>query len=344
MRKIVVLIVTFLIIVFTGIILILRNSSKRSSEIHTVRVIRKEFIKTVNSSGKTISKRISDLKFQTSGKLTWVGVTQGDHVVAGQIIAKLDSREVEKNLKNALLDYAKTRNDFEETWRVTYNGISNPNAALTDSIKRILQKNQWNLDLSVNDVEIQSLALEYATLTTPISGIVTSIDVPIAGVNITPATAVFTVIDPGSVVFNANIDETDVGSLTLNSLASISLDAYPDATFSGKISYISYSSIISAGGATVFPVEITIDNPGNLRIGLNGDVTIHTINIPDAITVPLEAIREQESGKYVYRKSGTTYEKVLVSTGNQNDSDCIITDGLSIGDVVVVKGFSAISK
>jgi len=132
--------------------------------------------------------------------------------------------------------------------------------------------------------------------------------------------------------------------LSLGQTANIALDAFGDATFSGKVSYISFISETSAGGATVFPVKIAFDQPQKLRIGLNGDVTIEMTAIPDALVVPIEAIREQDSGKFVYKKTDKTYTLVPVTTGEQNDTDVVITDGLSRGDVVVTKGFSYVAK
>jgi len=314
-------------------------ATKETAAIQTAAVSRGTFTKSVSSSGKTKATKSVDLKFQTSGKLTWVGVKEGDSVTAYQAIAGLDLREVQKNLTKTLRDYSDTRNTFDETKLVTYNGHS-PADSLNDTMKRILEQNQWDLDKAVLDVELKNLAVEYATLVTPIGGVVTHIDTAIAGVNITPATAAFTVVDPSSMVFEVNADETDVGSLTLGQKAEIALDAYPNATFSGTISYISYSSVVSAGGATVFPVQIAFDTPQTVRIGLNGDVTIDSVNIPDAITAPIEAIREEDGGKFVYKKTDKKYVKTPVKTGLQNDNVIVIADGLVEGDVVVTKGFT----
>ncbi len=346
MKKKNIIIIASVVLVLLGGGLFIRNSKTQSAngQVKTVKVSQTTFTKSVQSSGKTKAKKFADLQFQTSGLLTWIGVAEGDQVAAYQTVAKLDSREVEKQLKASLLDYSKERNDFEETWRVTYNGVQNPNAALTDTAKRILQKNQWDLDKAVNDVEIQSLALEFATLSSPIDGIVTHIDSPTAGVNITPATSTIEIVDPSSLIFEANIDEVDVGELSLGQTAGIALDAFPEATFSGKISYISYSSVLSGGGATVFPVQIAFDEPQKLRIGLNGDVTIQTSAMPDVLVVPIEAIREQDNGKFVYKKTGKTYTLVPVTTGQQNDTEIIITGGLALDDEVVTKGFAYVGK
>lgn len=325
-----------------------KNSETQQSQISTAAAVREDFTKTVSSSGKTKAEKSVDLKFQTSGRLAWVGVQEGDHVNAYQAIAGMDQREVQKNLTKTLRDYSAQRLDFEQAWKDNWPAAAQSHEDVThapnDSITQILEKNQWDLDKAVLDVELKDLAVEYATLVTPIAGIVTSIDTPVAGVNITPATSVFTVVDPDSMVFEANADETDIGNLKLGQKAQITLDAFPDATFSGTISYISYASQLSAGGATVFPVRISFDSPQDIRIGLNGDVTIDSVNEPNVITVPIEAVREDAGTKYVYKKTGTTYMKTPVHTGMQNDSRVIVLDGLSEGDVVVTKGFTTIKS
>lgn len=316
-------------------------SQKISPSISTAKVKRKDFLKIVSSSGKTAANKSVKLKFQTSGRLQWVGVKEGDAVRAYQAIASLDTREVQKSLEKALRDYSNERNDFEETWRVTYDG-KKPVNAFNDTIKRILEKNQWDLEKAVLDVELKRLAVEYSTLITPIAGIVTHIDTPVAGVNITPAAAEFEIIDPASILFEANIDEVDVGGLSLGQKAAIQLDAYPDRTFEGTVSAIAFSAKTSAGGATVFPVKISLGNSGAIRVGLNGDVTIETEKSPQSLVIPAAAIREDESGKFVYKKTGSTFQKIRVTIGATSDDEVVILEGLTELDEVVIKGFTNI--
>lgn len=315
-----------------------KQAVKTASSVETTVVKRTTFTKSVTSSGKTKAAKSAELKFQTSGKLTWVGVKEGDRVEAYQAIAKLDAREVQKDLENELRDYSKQRNDFEEMWRVTYKGTKDPQTALTDTVKRILEKNQWDLEKAVLDVEIEDLSVEYATLTTPIAGIVTRVDTPVAGVNITPATAVFEVIDPDSLVFEATVDEVDIAHIAVGSKATVALDAYPNMPFDGAVTKIAFSAKTSSGGATVFPVEISMASASAVRIGMNGDVTITADTQENALVVPSEAVREDEKGTYVYRKEGKTYEKTPVVTGARGDEEVVIRSGLIEGDTVAVKG------
>lgn len=337
-------IVLIILLVAAGVIFWSQRSAtqKVAASITTTTVKKSDFVKTITSSGKTKAVKSVDLKFQTSGKLTWVGVKEGDTVRAYQAIAKLDTREVQKNLEKALRDYSNERNDFEESRQVTYGFKKTTD--VNDTIKRILEKNQWDLEKAVMDVELKHIAVEFATLVTPIGGIVTHVDTSVAGVNITPATAVFTVSDPSSLVFQANVDETDISGITLGQPATITLDAFPQSSFSGVISFIAYSSEQSSGGATVFPVKIAFANPDNLRIGLNGDITIETSRQTDVLTVPTEVIREEKGNTYVYKKTDGKYEKISVTTGIKNEDDIVIISGLVDGDTVVTKGFANLPK
>lgn len=336
-------ILLLVLLVVGGVLWNRRTAQRADANITTAQVTRKNFSKTISSSGKTKADRSVELTFQTPGRLAWVGVKEGDSVFAYQAIAGLDAREVQKTLEKALLDYSKQRNDFEQLWRVTYDGKT-VNDNITDTVKRILEKNQWDLEKSVLDVELKHLAVEFATLVTPIGGIVTRIDIPVAGVNITPASTVFAVADPTSLVFEATVDETDVGSLTIGQVATVTLDAFPGKKFSGKVNFISYVSEQSSGGATVFPVKITFDSPENLRIGLNGDIVIETGRQEGVMTSPVEAIREEKGETFVYKKISGKYEKTLVKTGEKNEDESVITEGLNEGDTVVTKGFTQLPK
>lgn len=335
-----------ILLVLTAGIIIWQQYAKNqhiTRSVTTVKAKNISFQKKLTSSGKTKADRSVDLKFQTSGKLAWVQVKEGDYVNAYQALAGLDARDVQLTLEKSLRDYAAERNDFDQS--VVDSPASKPSDAANDRVRRILEKNQWDLDKAVLDVEFKHLAVEYSTLVTPIAGIVTGVDTPVAGVNITPATAVFSVADPSSIIFVANVDETEVGSLSVGQRASIFLDAYPDNTFDGVISYISYTAEQSSGGATVFPVKISFAVSGqSVRIGLNGDIEIVTEELPKALVIPTEALRENDDGTYVHRLAGSEYIKTPVTVTSRNDDVVVVTKGLSEGDFVVTKGFSSLPK
>jgi len=223
--------------------------------------------------GKITAEKSVDLKFATSGKLVWVGVKVGDRVKRGQAIASLDRRELEKRLKKEMNDYLSERWDFEQT-QDNYREVKEQHL-LTDTIKRILDKAQFDLNNAVLDVEIAQLAVEYATITSPIDGIVTRVDQPVAGVQITPATAVFTIVDPNSLYFEAEADEEEVVQIKEGMKGKIVLDAYSNQEIDSQITLIEFAPISEKGAPTYavhcqLPEELDLD----LRLGMNGEIEL----------------------------------------------------------------------
>lgn len=302
---------------------------KSPQELYELSSVGRETIsQTVIASGKIRSQTQVDLKFQTSGLLTWVGVKEGDRVKKWQALASLDKRELEKNLKKTLLDFSKERADFDEDIKTTYR-----DKVLTDTISRILAKNQSDLDKAVLDVEIDDIALKLATLTTPIDGIVTRIDIPVAGVNITPATAVFTVADPEHLLFEAEADETDIGHLKTGQPAVLILDAFPDESIPVSVSRIDFNSTTDSSGATIYQVEFALPASNRFRLGLNGEVTITTATAENTLTVPVTSVDAQ--GKIRVVKAGRIVT-VPVTTGVVSDDKIEITSGLNESDQIVI--------
>lgn len=317
---------------------IFKVKSASDKPLKTATVKRGNIVKSISASGKVDSEETVDLKFQSSGLLTWVGVKEGDHVRAFQALAQLDTRELQKTLDKYMRDYSKERNDFEEERRITY-GKLRIEEALTDTVKRILEKNQWDLEKAVLDVELKDLALKFSLLTTPISGIVTKVETPVAGVNITPASAVFTVANPEKMIFKANIDEADIAGVKTGLKAKITLDAYPDEVFNGIITKAGFAAISTSGGGTAFPVQISLPQNDNLKfkVGLSGDVEIIIQSKENILTIPSDSISENNGKSTVSVLKAGKIEKVTIKTGLTNDIDTEVISGLEAGQKVVIK-------
>lgn len=228
---------------------------------------------TIILPGKIESEAKVNLKFQTSGMLVWIGVKEGDQVKKWQAIASLDKRQLTKQFQKEMNDYLNERWDFEQTqddYRQT-----RESSLVTDEIKRILEKAQFDLNNSVIDAEIADLAVKYATLVSPIAGIVTRIDEPVAGVNITPATAVFTIVDPANLYFEAETDEEDVAKIKVGDKGKIILDAYPEELFETELISINFAPIAGKTN-TVYAVKFKLPENSNNRflLEMGGEVEL----------------------------------------------------------------------
>lgn len=311
------------------------NAQKIKKE-KTYVVTKKTIKKTLTISGKVDAEEKASLRFQTSGRLIWVGVKEGDVVNKYQAIAQMDSREVQKNLEKVLRDYSKERNDFEETWRVTYSGRSNPNDALTDTAKRILEKNQWDLEKAILDVELKNLSVEYATLLTPIAGIVTSIGSPFAGVNVTPSQAEFTIVNPSSLYLSVLADQTEVGQLSASSSAEIVFDSYANEKVAGTVKSISFAPK-SGESTTVYEAKVIfpLDISTKYRIGMSADASFSLGEKTDALLVPPSAIKKDKDIRFVIRTIGTKRQKTPITIGDETEEGIEILSGLADGDTIV---------
>jgi membrane fusion protein, multidrug efflux system len=336
------ILVIFLILSVIGLRLLFNhetNEANGSTKKTNKYIVKKQDLKqTLTLSGKIDAEEKAILKFQTSGKLVWVGVKVGDKVNKFQAIASLDKREIEKNLKDKLLTYMKTRWDFEQL--NDDNDINGKSVetlgGLTNSEKRILQKSQFGLEQSVLDVETTALALDYATITTPIAGLVTQIDAPVAGVNITPTSAEFDIVNPQSIFMSVLADQTEVVGLTEKMPVSISMDPYPDSILSGTVNLISFIPK-SGESSTVYEVKITIPQNNSdykYRIGMTADVIFTKNERKNILSVPTQYIKTDNSGKYITKELKGNKVKTYIEVGTEFDDDTEILSGLSVGDII----------
>jgi len=314
------------------------------SEVKTVKVEEGKVTQTISASGKIMAKTEAVLKFQTSGMLAWVGVAEGDEVKKWQAIAGLDKKELEKTFQKYANDYLDERWDFEQTQDDYY--VTKESKLVTDTVQRVLDQAQYDLSNVVLDYELKDLAVKYATIYSPIAGIVTKVESPVAGVNVTAATAEFTVSDPDSVIFEANIDEVDVGQVKPHQTGTLLLDAYLDEEIAVEVQKIDFSATGTSGGGTAFKVEFSL--PGNadrrFRLGMNGDVEIILAEKEKVLLAPISSTFRRSGKEYVWVIENDLIIKREVIVGLEGDSNVEIVEGLSAGEKIIKEGVSKIKE
>ncbi len=295
-------------------------------------VKRGNLMQTISVTGDVDADRDVELKFEIGGKLQSLNVKKGDYVKKGQVIATLDQSTALKNLKTALLNYSLQRNTFDQT--VNAQPAHTPSDALNESMRTLLENNQYNLDLAVNSVEIQDLARQKSVLTTPIDGIVTRADVKTSGVTIATTTT-FGVTDPDSLSFRMEVDEADISKVSEGQQVDVDLNAYPDNKLHLTVDSIDFVTHTTSTGGNAYDVKAKIIPTANmsLRVGMNGNATIITNRKENIITIPLASLVDENT---VYVRSGTSYEKRKIKLGIQSDTDAEVVNGLSEGELLVI--------
>ncbi len=292
----------------------------------------------VSASGIVKAEKAASVKFQTSGLLAWVGVKEGDWVKKYQALASLDKRELKMRLEKEMNDYLSERWDFEQT-QEDYE-TTKENHLVTDAIKRILEKAQFDLNNVVLDYEISNLTYQLATIYSPLNGLIIGVDTPLAGVNITPATATFTIVDPQTVYLETNVDEVDIGKIKEGQKAILIFDAYPEEKIESEIYQIAFQSQTTRGGGTVFPVRIRLSQQDVLKfkLGMNAEIEIVTAHKDSALVIPYSAITFTDDKTYVYLLRDGKKEKKEIETGIVTDLEIEVVSGLDQQDQVIVNG------
>lgn len=287
----------------------------------------------VSVSGNVAAKNMAVLSFPIGGTISWIGPKVGDSVAKWQTIATLDQSTAVKNLQQALIAYNQQRVTFDQTV-ASNNGIQNPNDALNQNMKWVLENNQYDLAKAVNSVELQNIAAQQAVLTTPIAGIVTSETTQVAGTTATPTTT-FTVTDPNSVVFSMDVDEADIGKVRLGQKVHVTLDAYPNETLTFPINYIDFVSHTTSSGGNAYSVQVKLPENSDYkyRVGMIGNADIITATRDNVLTVPLASLTGNND---VYVKVGNKFVKRALTLGLQSDTDAQVLAGLKAGDNIAL--------
>lgn len=330
-----------LIILAIGFFLFLYQrsaSSAKAKKEKTTYIIKKQTIKDeLSLSGEINAEQHVTLRFQSSGRLAWVGVKEGDYVKKFQGVASLDQREVQQNLKKYLNSFVKSRLDLDqekEDTQIKYTGGLSEDARR--AAIRVLDKAQYDLNNSVIDVELKNLAIEYSYLSSPIEGVVVRVGSPYAGVNVTPSQAEIEIINPKTIYFSATAEQTDVVKLKEGKSGGIVLDAYPDDEIKGEVKKISFIPKEDETG-TVYEIKLYFDQDNNdyrYRLGMTGDVNFLLKERKDVLTVPTSYIKTLKNKKYVWKIINGNKVRTFVSLGEEFDGATLVKTGLQEGDVI----------
>ncbi|MEH7438564.1 efflux RND transporter periplasmic adaptor subunit [Neobacillus drentensis] len=177
-------------------------------------------------------------------------------------------------------------------------------------------------------------------ITAPADGMVTTIAVA-AGDRITNGQVVAHLTNYKDLETVVQVDESDIPKIRGGQTVELSVSAYPDQVYTGKVTAIADEGT-SANGSTTFDVTIHIEKPVNLKVGMSAEANILTASKKDALYVPVDALYTNNNEKYVVvnsagantdQASGAVTQQT-VKTGLATEEYVEITDGVSEGDVV----------
>lgn len=345
--------------------LMFRPTGKETVALETAPAQRIDISNSVTATGTVEPVIQVEVGTQVSGIISKIFVDYNDVVKAGQMIAEMDKVNLvaELSAANAQLSTAKTEYEYQEK---EYNRMKtlHDKELVSDSE---FDQAQYQYQ-SAKNAYAQTQAsytkvkrnLSYATITSPIDGVVISKAVEegqtVAAGFSTPT--LFTIAkDLTDMQVIANVDEADIGQVKEGQRVTYTVAAYPDDVFEGRVKQVRLEATTTSNVVT-YEVVINAPNPDlKVKPGLTATITIYTLEEEDVLSVPTKALRfnpdpemlkdlgvtiegqgqpsRNDSTRTVWVKRGDKISPVQVVPGNTSGDRTGISGGLQEGDEVV---------
>jgi HlyD family secretion protein len=394
--------VAAVVLLVVGVVAFRINQKKNSgTEVRQEQVGRRDLVSAVTASGKIEAKTSVDISADITGRIIDIAVREGDLVKRGQFLLQIDPAQYQAAVARAegvvastqatLLQTKATRDQAQRAWNrarqlaeLGENLIAPETAEQAQTALEVAEANYQStkaqLEQSRASLQESKDNLAKTRLTAPISGRVVRLaveegEVAVPGTFSRETGLLMTVADLSVILAKVQVDETDVVRLTLSDSVDITIDAYPDTTFSGRVTRVSHSAKLtptqtasgSSDRAVDFDVEITLQRPPTeIRPDLSCTARIVTETRDNALSIPIIALtvrdhekipsesegapkidtlaarfkKKEAEGVFVVRNGVATFRPVKV--GVAGDEYFEVIDGLREGETIVAGTYQAI--
>lgn len=348
-----------------AVLLLFRTSGSGDISLQTAVVSRGDILNSVTATGTVEPVTLVEVGTQVSGIIDRLYVDYNDRVTAGQLIAEMDKVTLEADLEEAEAQLASSKTEYEYRMKEYLR-----TKQLYD--KELVSDAEYDEALYLYETAKNTYAqreasivgirrnLGYATITSPIDGVVISRAVEegqtVAAGFETPT--LFTIAnDLTDMQVVADVDEADIGYVKEGQRVEFTVDAYPDDVFEGLVEQVRLEATTESSVVT-YEVVITAYNPElKLKPGLTANVTIYTLESVNVCCVPSKALRfvpdeemiesigfsigvdfqngKAAGGTVCWTLNGTQLIPKQVTTGQSDGEKTEIISGLTEGETVV---------
>ncbi len=380
-------------------VVVISAAARRGGRAINVRleaVAKRPLVATVTASGKITPKKAVDISADITGRIIAIPVKEGQQVIRGALLLRIDPSEYEARVAQAQATMSSAE---ASALQATANRDQAKRAldrakALKQSAPNLVSDEQLEQAQTQYDVA-QALAtsaehqvaqadaglrqakdlLSKTVLRSPIDGEVTRVaveegEVAVPGTFSRETGLLMTVSDLSIILVKVQVDETDVVRLHLGDSADVTIDAFPDTSFSGRVTKVSQSAVLGAAAAAAsgttdravdYDVEVTLDRPPRgIRPDLSGTAKIITATRDSALTIPIIALTVREhtpistetapkdttkgkkdtEGVFVVQNGTAQFRPVTVGIAGEEYFE--VLDGLRGGDTIVAGPYQTI--
>jgi RND family efflux transporter MFP subunit len=306
-------------------------------DVETVRLA--SIDRTVFVSGTLQPLRQSMLTAEVEGRVLLVDIRPGNKVEKGQVLAHLDSRDLQSRLAEQRARFASVQAQYElaeRTLRRNEELLARKfiSVASLDNSRSSLDSNRENMKAQEALVGLAKQALDKSTIRSPLTGIVSERWVE-PGQAVTPGTRLFSLVDLSEMELVANVPIGDIGSIHAGQSIQLQVSGF-GASATGKVERIAPTADPST---RMIPIYIHIPNPGfELKGGMLVQGRIAIASSRPEPTLRDEAIRLDGQQSYVLRLRDGVVERAAIETGIRDEvsGQVVVHKGLAVGDQVIL--------
>ena len=383
-----------------GIAYSMNKKKNAGTEVRMEQVSRRDLVSAVTASGKIEPQTSVDISADITGRIIAIAVEEGDLVRKGQFLLQIDPAQYQAAVSRAegvvsstqatLLQVRASRDQAERSWkradqlsRLGPNLIAPAQAeearTALDVAEATYKATRAQLDQSRASLQEAKDNLSKTRLVAPISGRVVRLaveegEVAVPGTFSRETGLLLTIADLSVILAKVQVDETDVVRLSAKDSVEVTIDAFKDSTFVGRVIRISQSAKLtntetasgSSDRAVDFDVEVRLDDPpADIRPDLSCTARIVTDTRANALSIPIIALtvrdhervpnennpgldtmrrrrpgEREEEGVFLVKNGVATFRPVKV--GIAGDEHFEVLDGLRGGETIVAGTYQAI--
>ena len=283
---------------------IVRGSQKLGVQVAKVK--KGQIVSTVSAPGNVKAETEVKLSAYVMGKVTRLPVKEGDRVRKGQVLVQIDPanygaqvKQAKASLDLAQASLAQSELIFKRNQELRAKGLLSQEAF--EQVNTQYQLDQARLTQAEASLEQAQDQYAKTTITSPIGGIVVSLNVELGEVVVTgtmnnAGSVIMTVADMSQMEVESKVDESDVRDIQLGQPAEVTVDAMPNRTFKGEVSEVGNAAVASASsGSSSASVNYTVrvrivDKSDQLKSGMSANVEITTANKKDILVIPIQSV------------------------------------------------------
>ncbi len=267
----------------------------------TMPALRDDLRLVAEATGLMEPVRTVEVKSKASGEILRLHVDTGDELAPGALLAEIDPRDVRNdfNQTEADLNVAQARVEIS-TAQLERSRLLLESGVITEqeheSANLDFANAQANLVKATTSMELAELRLSDVTIRAPMAGTIIQKNVEegqviqSASQNVSGGTTLFMMANLAEMQVRTLVDETDVGQISADLTATVTVEAFPGRTFAGIVDKIEPQAEVQQN-VTMFAVIVMIDNRGGLlKPGMNAEVEILVAERPDALLIPNNAL------------------------------------------------------